>query len=83
MPPPYLTSGDPGTLSAEERTSRGIGDLPRTLGEALDALEADEAAMGWMGPVLAEAYLIHKRGELAMTKDTDMDELCRIYARAY
>ncbi len=83
LPAPYLSSGDPGTLSAEERARRGIGDLPRTLSEALDALEADEAAMGWMGPVLAEAYLIHKRGELAMTKDTEMDELCRIYARAY
>jgi glutamine synthetase len=80
---PYLSSGDPGTLGAEERASRGIGDLPRTLGEALDALESDEKAIGWMGPMLSQAYLMHKRGELAMTKDTDMDELCRIYAMAY
>jgi glutamine synthetase len=83
LPVPYLSSGDPGTLSTEERAKRGIGDLPRTLGEALDALEADEKAVAWMGPVLAQAYLIHKRGELAMTKGTDMDELCRIYAKAY
>ena len=39
--------------------------------------------MGWMGPVLSEAYLMHKRGEISMTAATDMDELCRIYARAY
>ena len=46
-------------------------------------LEADEKAVAWMGPVLAQAYLIHKRGELGMTQGTDMDELCRIYAKAY
>ena len=33
--------------------------------------------------MLSQAYLIHKRGELAMTTNTDMDELCRIYAMAY
>jgi glutamine synthetase len=83
LPIPYLSSGDPGTLNTEERAARGIGDLPRTLDEALSSLQSDETAMGWMGPVLSQAYLMHKRGELAMTKDTDMDELCRIYARAY
>jgi glutamine synthetase len=80
---PYLSSGDPGTLSAEERATRGIGDLPRTLAEALDALESDEKAMEWMGPMLSQAYLMHKRGELDMTKETNIDELCRIYAQAY
>ncbi|MGH6821293.1 MAG: glutamine synthetase, partial [Methylocella sp.] len=83
LPVPYLSSGDPGELSAEERANRGIGDLPRTLEEALVALEADAQAMNWLGPVLSKAYLMHKRGELAMTANMDIDELCRIYARAY
>ena len=83
LPAPYLSSGDPGALSVEERAARGIGDLPRTLDEALTALENDTKAMAWMGPMLAQAYLMHKRGELAMTSATDMDELCRIYAMAY
>ena len=83
LPMPYLSSGDPGTLSVEERAARGIGDLPHTLDEALTALESDEKAVGWMGPMLSQAYLMHKRGELAMTANTDMDELCRIYALAY
>ncbi len=78
-----LTSGDPGALSPQERAARGIGDLPRRLDEALDALEADAAAMGWLGPVLGEAYLMHKRGEVAMTTGIEIDELCRLYARAY
>ncbi len=83
LPAPFLSSGDLGTLTSEERSRRGIGDLPRTMGEALDALEADDRAMSWMGPVLAKAYLMHKRGELAMSADKDMDELCSIYARMY
>lgn len=83
LPVPVITNGDPGDLSAEERELQGIADLPRSLTEALAALEADTEAMGWMGPVLSEAYLMHKRGEISMTEGTDMDELCRIYARAY
>ncbi|MBN9059082.1 MAG: glutamine synthetase, partial [Rhizobiales bacterium] len=83
LPAPYLSSGDPGTLSQAERDARGIGDLPRSLPEALQALEEDSVAMGWLGPVLSKAYLIHKRGEISMSEGIDIDELCRIYARAY
>ena len=83
LPRPTLSRGDPGDLSAEERGRLGIGDLPRSLDEALSALEADEAASAWLGPVLTEAYLMHKRGELAMAAGLALDELCRIYARAY
>ena len=78
-----LSSGDPGTLSDDERARRGIADLPRSLGEALDALEADADAMAWLGPTLAKAYLMHKHGEMTMAADKDIDELCRIYAGAY
>jgi len=83
LPAPYLSSGDPDTLSQAERDARGIGDLPRSLPEALQALEEDSVAMGWLGPVLSKAYLIHKRGEISMSEGIDIDELCRIYARAY
>ena len=83
LPVPAITSGDPGLWSAEERARLGVADLPRSLPEALAALEADSEAMTWMGPVLSQAYLIHKRGEIAMTEGIDVDELCRIYARAY
>ena len=83
LPVPTITSGDPGKFTPEDRARMGVADLPRSLTEALDALEADTAAMAWMGPMLSEAYLMHKRGEVGMTAATDMDELCRIYARAY
>ena len=83
LPAPGLTSGDPGALSPEERSARGIGELPSSLGEALDALEADAVALGWLRPTLAEAYLMHKRGEIAATEGIATDELCGLYARAY
>ncbi len=83
LPRPTLSHGDPGDLSADERARLGIGDLPHSLGEALAALEADSVARGWLGPVLSEAYLLHKRGELAMAAGIELDELCRIYAKAY
>lgn len=83
LPAPTISSGDPGSLSEAERAERGIGDLPRSLGEALDALEADAAAMGWLGPVLSNAYLMHKRGEIAMAAGLGVEELCGLYSRAY
>jgi glutamine synthetase len=83
LPLPPLSTGDPGLLSPQERRERGIADLPRSLGEALDALEADAAAMTWLGAALSQAYVMHKRGEIEMTEGVDADELLLRYAQAY
>ena len=83
LPAPTLSDRDPGELSAEQRAAQGIGELPHSLGEALDALEADPAAMDWLGPELARAYLMHKRGESQMAAAMDIDELCRVYGLIY
>lgn len=83
LPAPPIQDGDPSALSDVERARLGIRVLPRSLGEALDALDADATARGWFGPALAEAYLMHKRGEIAMLADRDADEMIRIYAEAY
>ena len=83
LPPPHLSVGDPGDLSPDERRARGIGELPSSLGEALDALEANPTALDWLGPTLSRAYLMHKRGEIEMTEGKGLDELCALYAKAY
>jgi glutamine synthetase len=83
LPAPPILDGDPEDLDAEERERLGIGVLPRSLAVALDALEADATARDWLGPVLAEAYLMHKRGEIAMMAEHDADAMLRIYAEAY
>ena len=57
--------------------------LPRSLSEALAALEASEAARGWFGPVFLEAYLRHKRSELAHVAGLDSAELCQQYFEIY
>jgi glutamine synthetase len=54
---------DPDTLSDAERERMGIRRLPRSLDEALDALERDEVLRAALGEVLAREYLIVKRSE--------------------
>ncbi|MGF1624247.1 MAG: glutamine synthetase family protein [Alphaproteobacteria bacterium] len=83
LPPPPVVESDPEALGADGRRERGIVDLPRTLTEALDALAADETARGWLGPMLADAYLMHKRGEAETVEGIAADDLYRLYAEAY
>lgn len=63
--PPEPFHGDIGHLSAEEIARHKIGELPRTLPQALDALERDEVVGGALGPEILEHFLIVKRQELA------------------
>lgn len=83
LPTPPVTEQDPETFSPEQREQLGIRILPQSLAAALDALEADAVAQGWLGPVLARAYLMHKRGEIGMLEGKSADEIARIYAEAY
>jgi len=57
--------------------------LPRSLSEALDNLAASEAARAWFGPTHLEAYLRHKRAEVAEVKMLNPAELCARYAEVY
>jgi glutamine synthetase len=57
--------------------------LPHTLGDALTAMEASDAVRGWFGPVFLEAYLRHKRSEIAYTREFAVAELCRRYVEIY
>ncbi len=62
-PPPF--QGDIGHLTNEEIAHFGIGELPRTLPEALAALEADEVVAGAVGETALKHFLAVKRQELA------------------
>jgi glutamine synthetase len=50
-------------FSPQDLDERGIGTLPGTLGEALDALEADEVVQDALGEHIAPWYLRAKRAE--------------------
>lgn len=83
MPTPAVTATDPERMSAAERERHGITRLPQSLPAALDALEADATARGWFTPALFDAYLAHKRCEVAIMAERDRDDRCRLYSAAY
>ena len=62
-PPPF--AGDIGHLTAEEIARHGIGYLPRSLPEALAALERDEVVAAAVGETALHHFLTVKRDELA------------------
>jgi glutamine synthetase len=59
------------------------GALPGSLPAALELMEASDAVRSWFGPVFMEAYLRHKRAELAHVAGWSGEELCRRYAEVY
>lgn len=83
LEPPEPVAVDPGSLSERERADVGIERLPRTLGEALDALEADTTLRNALGPELLKTYLGVKRSHWeAFTRSANSwqrDRLRRVY----
>jgi len=69
-------SVDPATLSSSERTRLAVRRLPSSLGEALDALEADSLLMAALGPLRSTAYLAVKRSEVAHFAARDVAYEC-------
>lgn len=70
------------------RTGRSLAEtpsapLPASLAEALDLLEASEAARSWLGPLLHDIYLRAKRAELKALDGLDDAEICERYAAIY
>jgi glutamine synthetase len=82
MPEPVLNQ-DPGELGEAERQRRFIRRLPKNLGEALAALEADKTVQGFLPPRFLKAFRDNKQAELELTKDWDAEELCRRYVEVY
>jgi glutamine synthetase len=63
-----LDPGDPNrdnlyNVSEAELLKRDIGWLPRSLGDAIEALEADPLARSVFGDVMFDSYLTEKRAE--------------------
>lgn len=57
--------------------------LPASLGQALGALEATVEARDWFGTTYLEAYMMHKRSELASLENLDEQAQCDRYAAVY
>jgi glutamine synthetase len=80
---PPILDRDPAQLDPAEAARYGVGALPISLPEALDALARDAAARAWMTPLMYEAYMAVKRFEVAATADLDAEQLCARYALVY
>ncbi len=83
LPAPTPTARDLAEMPAAERAALGIETLPRTLGAALDALEADAVARAWFPDELLAGYLAHKRFEIGLMQDLSPEEQSARYAEAY
>jgi glutamine synthetase len=79
LPPPC----DIAAMNPDRRRAAGIAELPHSLAEALDCLEATPQAESWFGATYLDAYLRHKRAELALVADLTPEELCARYAESY
>jgi glutamine synthetase len=80
---PSVLDRDPALLDDEQSRAYGVGALPGSLAQALQALADDETARGWMGPLLYDAYAAVKRAEVEAATDVELDELCERYASIY
>ena len=77
------STATPRGLDAAEAIRYGVGALPASLEESLDALAEDTAARAWMPPLLYETYMAVKRFEVEAVAEWDIDELCQRYASIY
>ncbi len=83
LPAPPILECDPAQLDAREAERFGVGALPATLEESLQALSDDAGARQWMTPLLYDAYVSVKRAELTAAGELDLEELCRRYGAIY
>ena len=74
---------DPGHYSDDERRRRGIAPLPRSLGEALEALAADKMLCESLGSARARAYLAVKRMEWEALRDLSLADEVAMLAERY
>lgn len=80
--PPILDC-DPAELDAAEAARFGVGAMPESLEQSLQALEQDAVARAWLSPLMLNAYTSLKRAEIDGVAQFDLEGRCRRYASAY
>lgn len=83
LPTPHIVNSDLDDLDEDERKKARIQPIPRSLGEALDALAEDKAFTSWFAPNLVQLHTAIKRDEIAQLKDLSNADKCKRYSRAY
>jgi glutamine synthetase len=76
-------SSDPGYLSAEEQSARGIIPLPTNLFEAIESLKRDELLLDALGPGLAMSYLAVRKAEFDVLSKMELEDEVKLLAERY
>ncbi len=66
---PEETTGDPAGLAPEPAAARGVRRLPQSLAESVEEFRADPVLRAALGPVLADAVIAVRRGEIEAVRD--------------
>ena len=80
---PQEVDQDPGLIPEDQRKNRGIDQLPRNLGEAIDALRQDRVLLDALGPDLARSYMAVRQNEWDNLKDLTLEEEVALLAERY
>lgn len=80
---PEETTGDPARLGEADAAARGVRRLPVSLEQAVDEFREDDVLRAALGPVLADAVIAVRRGELASVAGLDDDQVAAAYRWKY
>ncbi|MFF4833363.1 glutamine synthetase family protein [Streptomyces sp. NPDC001315] len=80
---PEEITGDPARLGTEEAAARSVRRLPVSLAEAVAAFREDEVLRTALGPVLADAVIAVRQGEIAAVDGLDDAQLAAAYRWKY
>ncbi|MBC2900547.1 glutamine synthetase family protein [Streptomyces cupreus] len=80
---PQEITGNPADLPAEEAHARGVRRLPTSLGAAVEAFRGDQVLRTALGPVLADAVIAVRQGEIAAVDGLDEAGIAAAYRWRY
>jgi glutamine synthetase len=82
-PLPEEITGDPARLGEREAAARGVRRLPTSLAGAVEEFRADERLRSALGPVLADAVIAVRQGEVAAVEGYDDEQVAAAYRWKY
>ncbi|MER5177627.1 glutamine synthetase family protein [Streptomyces sp. NPDC002896] len=80
---PEEITGDPARFTAEDAAARGVRRLPTSLDEAVAEFRKDERLRAALGPVLADAVIAVRLGEIAAVAGLDDELMAAAYRWKY
>ncbi|MET9908982.1 glutamine synthetase family protein [Streptomyces sp. NPDC006476] len=82
-PLPEEITGDPARLGEAEAATRDVRRLPASLREAVEEFRKDERLRAALGPVLADAVIAVRQGEIAAVEGYDDEQVAAAYRWKY